>query len=248
MNQQALQTYLLALADDELVLAHRNSEWIGHAPILEEDIAIANIAQDELGHASLWYDLHCQLTGDDPDQLVFGREAADYRNAQLLELPKGDWAFTILRQYLFDVYEVVLLDGLCESAYQPIAETAVKIRNEERYHHRHTHTWVQRLGLGTAESHGRMQTALNQLWPFAQQLFVPLPEEAALVTDSCVPDRTAVRQQWQNTIHPHLTASGLEIPPDHTPPTQDRADHTPHLTDLLADLQRVTRQFPEAAW
>ncbi|MFQ5434025.1 MAG: 1,2-phenylacetyl-CoA epoxidase subunit PaaC [Anaerolineae bacterium] len=248
MNQQALQTYLLALADDELILAHRNSEWIGHAPILEEDIAIANIAQDELGHATLWYDLYCHFTGDDPDQLVFQRNAAGYRNAQLVELPKGDWAFTILRQYLFDVFEVCLLAGLMESAYQPLAETAVKIRNEELYHHRHTHSWVERLGLGTAESHGRMQSALNQLWPFAHQLFIPLPDEADLVTEGIVSKRTAVAEQWQAIVIPHLTDSGLVIPPRKAPPTRDRADHTPHLDALLADLQQVTRQHPEAAW
>ncbi len=247
-TQNALQNYLLALADDELALAHRNSEWIGHAPILEEDIAIANIAQDELGHAALWYNLLCQLTGDDPDRLVYWRDAADFRSAQLLELPKGDWAFTILRQYLFDVYEVVLLDGLQESAYQPVADTAVKIRSEEIYHHRHTHTWVKRLGLGSVESHGRMQGALNELWPYALQLFIPLADEAVLVDDGCVPQRTAVYNQWLNIVQPHLADSGLEIPADAGPPTPNRAAHSPHLAGLLADLQKVAREHPGANW
>lgn len=246
--QNVLQNYLLAVADDELVLAHRNSEWIGHAPILEEDIAIANIAQDELGHATLWYTLFCQFTDDDPDRLVYGRSMTDYRNVQLVELPKEDWAFTILRQYLFDVYEVVLLAGLRDSTYQPMAETAVKIRSEELYHHRHTHTWVKRLGLGTNESHGRMQSALNLLWPYAQQLFIPLPDEAMLVADGCVPDKTAGAAQWLAIVQPHLAESGLKIPANDAPPTHDRADHSPHLAELLADLQKVTRQYPEAKW
>ena len=115
--QQILTQKLLALADDELILAHRNSEWIGHGPILEEDIALANIAQDELGHANLWYELHQTLTGDEPDDLAFFREADQFRNVQLVELPRGDWAFTMLRQYLFDAYELLLLDQLRHSRY-----------------------------------------------------------------------------------------------------------------------------------
>ncbi|MCS6911212.1 MAG: phenylacetate-CoA oxygenase subunit PaaC, partial [Anaerolineales bacterium] len=146
--ERALAEKLLALADDELILAHRNSEWTGHAPILEEDIALANIAQDELGHAMLYYELHCALAGGTPDRLAFFREAADFRNVQLVELPKGDWAFTMLRQYLFDAYELALLAQLTHSAHRPLAEVAAKVRNEELYHYKHTGAWVRRLGLG----------------------------------------------------------------------------------------------------
>ncbi|MFQ5576791.1 MAG: 1,2-phenylacetyl-CoA epoxidase subunit PaaC, partial [Anaerolineae bacterium] len=178
---QALIKTLLAMADDELILAHRNSEWTGHAPILEEDIAFSNIAQDELGHAVLWYGLLADLSAEDPqtypDRLAFFRDAPDYRNLQLVELPKGDWAFTIVRQYLFDAAEAVRLPQLARSEYAPLAEIAAKIQREEIYHYRHTAAWLKRLGLGTEESHCRMQTALNALWPYTGQLFAPLPQD-----------------------------------------------------------------------
>ncbi|MGH7428237.1 MAG: 1,2-phenylacetyl-CoA epoxidase subunit PaaC, partial [Candidatus Methylomirabilaceae bacterium] len=163
----AVAARVLALADDELILAHRDSEWTGHAPILEEDIGLANIAQDELGHAGLWYGIYRSLVGHDPDRMVFFREAGDWRCVQLVELPKGDWAFTMLRQYLFDAYEHVLLTQLAQSRHEGVAAAAAKIRQEELYHSRHTSAWVRRLGLGTAESHRRTQDALDALWPYA---------------------------------------------------------------------------------
>ena len=150
--KEALAHKLLAMADDELVVGHRNSEWTGHAPILEEDIAFTNIALDEIGHAKIWYQLLADLVGENPetypDKLVFHREATEYRNIQMVELPIGDWAFTIVRQYLLDAAEFVRLGELVQSQYQPMAEAAAKIRKEEIYHYRHTHAWLQRLGLG----------------------------------------------------------------------------------------------------
>lgn len=246
--QQVLTQKLLALADDELILAHRNSEWIGHAPILEEDIALANIAQDELGHANIWYELHQTLTDDDPDDLVFFRDASEFRNAQLVELPRGDWAFTMLRQYLFDAYELLLLDKLQHSHYQPLAEACAKIRNEEIYHLRHSSNWIKRLGLGTAESQQRTQAALDELWPYAQQLFVPLSGESILVDEHLVPDLAALHEDWLERVRPYLTAANLTTPSDHIPPINDRHDHTPHLTTLLSDMQKVARLNREAIW
>jgi ring-1,2-phenylacetyl-CoA epoxidase subunit PaaC len=246
--QTALLHKLLALADDELILSHRNAEWIGHGPILEEDIAIGNIAQDELGHATVWYGLYCELTGDDPDALVFLRDPADFRNVQMMELPKGDWAFTMLRQYLFDAYEVVMLAALPESTYQPLAEAVAKIRNEEIYHYRHTTAWIRRLGRGTEESHCRLQNALDELWPFVQQLFVPLPDEVVLVEEGIVGETADLHTNWQNLVLPHLTDSGLTIPSDDTPITNSRSQHTSHLTHLLNDMQLVARLDKEARW
>ncbi|MBK8900180.1 MAG: phenylacetate-CoA oxygenase subunit PaaC [Anaerolineaceae bacterium] len=246
--QQVLIQKLLAMADDELILAHRNSEWIGHGPILEEDIALANIAQDELGHANIWYELHQTLTGDEPDELVFFRDAADYRSAQLVELPRGDWAFTMLRQYLFDAYELLLLDQLQHSRYQPLADACAKVRNEEIYHLRHTSSWIKRLGLGTAESNQRTQAALDELWPYVQQLFVPLPGELVLVEEDIVPDLAVVHKGWLERVRPFLIAAHLTIPLTDTPPTTNRSKHTPHLTTLLADMQKVARLNREAVW
>ncbi len=248
MNEPALQAYLLALADDHLVLSHRNGEWIGHAPILEEDIALANIAQDELGHATLFYNLLCALNGDDPDRLAFWRDAADFRCAQLVEQPRGDWAFTMLRQYLFDAAETILLAHLVNSSYAPLAQAAAKMRNEEIYHLRHTSAWVRRLGLGTAESQQRTQTALDALWPLAQQLFAPLPGQEALVAAGVVPDGESWRQAWLAEIRPFLTACSLTIPAHDAPPPADRASHSPHLAPLLANLQQVARMEEDAVW
>lgn len=237
----ALVDYLLALADDELILAHRDSEWTGHAPILEEDIAFANIALDEMGHAQLWYQRLEGLTGQTPDQFAFFRDAPEYRCVQLVELPRGDWAFSMLRQLLFDSAEAVRLPALARSAWAPLAETATKIRTEEIYHLRHTQAWVRRLGLGTDESHRRLQAALDALWPYAQQLFVPLADEAALVSGGHVPASTALRQEWDSLVLPVLHAAALDVPKEGTPITADRTQHTDHLPPLLAEMQGVAR-------
>ncbi len=237
----ALAQRLLALADDELILAHRHSEWTGHGPILEEDIAFTNIALDELGHASLWYGLVQGLTGDDPDQLVFFRGPEAYRCAQMVELPRGDWAFSMLRQCLFDMTEAVRLPELARSRHEPTAAVAAKIATEEIYHLRHTRAWVERLGLGTEESHRRMQAALDALWPYCGQLFAPLPGEAELAADGLVPEPATVREAWEALARPLLAAAGLSVPAALPATTLSRAEHTPHLGPLLEDMQQVAR-------
>ena len=246
--KSALIHKLTALADDELILAHRDSEWTGHAPILEEDIALANIAQDELGHAGLWYGLRAELDGSDPDRLVYFRAVQDWCNTPFVELPKGDWAFTMLRQYLFDVYEGFYLRALTESSYTPLEEVAQKMLREERFHLQHTHAWVERLGLGTEESNRRMQRALDELWPYAQGLFVPLADEAELVEAGVVPNLEEVREDWLEHTTAHLEASDLSIPTDVAQPTSARDRHTEHLTQLLEELQEVARLEPEGVW
>ncbi|KAA3659868.1 MAG: phenylacetate-CoA oxygenase subunit PaaI [Chloroflexi bacterium] len=248
ITRQALADKLLAMADDELILGHRVSEWTGHAPILEEDIAFANIAQDEIGHAVIWLQIREALTNEAADPLVFFREANDYRNTQFVELPKGDWAFSMLRQYLFDAWETIMLKRLQTSAYQPIAEAATKMRNEELYHFRHTTAWMKRLGLGTVESNGRLQHALDDLWPFVHQLFVHLPNETTLIEARIVPDQMTVYHQWQEIVYPFLQEVGLKRPPDKTPPTTQRNDHTHHLELLLSEMQEVARLDPQAEW
>jgi ring-1,2-phenylacetyl-CoA epoxidase subunit PaaC len=245
--ERALADKLLALADDELILAHRNSEWTGHAPILEEDIALANIAQDELGHATLYYELHCALAGGTPDRLAYFREAADFRNAQLVELPRGDWAFTMLRQYLFDAYELALLAQLIHSTHRPLAEVAAKVRNEELYHYKHTSAWVRRLGLGTEESHCRMQTALDELWPYTAQLFTPGTDEDMLVKAGITPPLAEVHEAWAANVLPWLEAANLTVPLAPTVHPR-RHEHTPHLAPLLAEMQSVARSDPAAEW
>ncbi len=245
----ALAAHLLGLADDELILGHRNSEWCGHAPILEEDIAFANLAQDELGHASLWYRLLEGLTGERPDRLVFFREASAYRCVQMVELPKGDWAFSMLRQFLFDAAEAARLGRLAESRYAPAAETAIKIRTEEIYHYRHTQAWIKRLGLGTQESHQRAQAALDALWPYALQLFVPGPGEAEMTARGLVPAAEDLQAAWEAAAVAALHEAGLTPPADQCPAATDRANHSPHLAPLLDEMQSVARlEGPAVGW
>lgn len=249
-QRRALAQKLLALADDELILAHRNSEWCGHAPILEEDIAFANLAQDELGHAVLWYTLLQQLDGEDPDHLVYFRRANAFRNVRLVELPNGDWAFSILRQYLFDCYELYLLQALSSSTLEPVSHVAAKMRREELYHLRHTTAWVQRLGLGTDESRRRMQAALNALWPYTAQLFAPLQDEGLLVDAAIVPAPTMLSEGWKDHVIPFLIESGLSVPADIAPEAapDGRDVHTEHLSALIEELQSVARSDPDASW
>lgn len=247
LSDSALSARLLALGDDELILAHRNSEWTGHAPILEEDIGLANLAQDELGHAALWYGLAGPLLSQTPDALAFLRDPADWRNAQLVELPKGDWAFTMLRQYLFDAYELALYTRLAESRNETVAHVAAKIRTEELYHYRHSSAWVKRLGLGTQESHRRMQAALDVLWPHTAQLFTPLPNDDGLIEAGVLPPLTEVHEAWAANVLPWLEAAALTVP---LAPTviPSRETHTPHLAALLAEMQSVARSDPAAEW
>lgn len=240
---------LLAMADDELVLAHRNSEWTGHAPILEEDIAFANIAQDELGHATVWYGLLHDLTGSDPDQLVFFRQPGEYRNVQLVELPKGDWAFSMLRQFLFDAFELVRGQQLVASQYEPIAQAAAKIRQEELYHFRHTSNWVKRLGLGTEESRQRMQLALEKLWPYALQLFQPIANESWLVEAGYVPVPVRIQSEWESLVSSLLSQAGLLVSTlGPSSVAASREEHTSYLADMLSEMQQVARQMPDAKW
>jgi ring-1,2-phenylacetyl-CoA epoxidase subunit PaaC len=256
--RRALASYLLAMGDDELVLGHRNSEWCGHAPILEEDIAFANLALDEIGHASAWYALLSELDGEDPDtypdRLVYLREPSEFRNIRMVELPNGDWAFSTLRQFLFDAYEMVKLAELEVSRHPSLAGAASKVRKEELYHFRHSSAWVKRLGLGTEESHRRMQDALAALWPLAGQLFVPFEGENPLVSAGFVPPAATVESAWLGQVGPILKESGLKL--DRIS-AQDqvaafkmdgREQHTSHLKTLVTELQSVARLDPEAGW
>lgn len=244
-SSAALSARLFSLADDEFLLGHRDSEWTGHAPILEEDIAFSNIAQDELGHALVWYTiLHEQFEQPTPDQLAFWRAADQFRNAQLVELPRGDWAFTIMRQYLFDAYEDARHEWLARCGYTPIEDAARKLAREEVYHLMHSRGWVLRLGDATEESHRRLQAALDQLWPHALGLFEPPAGDEALAAQ--LPD---IQANWRAAVEPVLTQATLTIPDTAAQIGGRRGAHTPHLTTLLNDVQKVARlEAPEAVW
>jgi ring-1,2-phenylacetyl-CoA epoxidase subunit PaaC len=249
--KKVLSEYLLGIADDELILGHRDSEWCGHAPILEEDIAFANIALDEIGHASVWYKLAADLIGEDeetyPDQMVFRRDPEDFRNIQLVELPRGDWAFSMLRQYLFDSMEFIRLAATRKSIHKPLAEAAAKIRQEEIYHHRHTSYWIKRLGMGTEESHRRSQNALNELWSFTLQMFQPNEYDEMLQEEQITPDLHDIHDEWTEQVKSYLLACGLTIPV-HTGTRFNRKQHTRHLPILITEMQSVARLDMQAIW
>ena len=245
-QKEALIRKLTALADDEIILAHRDGEWTGHAPILEEDIALANIAQDELGHAMLYLGLRRDLDGSDPDRLAMFRTAKEYTNPRLVELPKGDWAYTMVRQFLYDAYEALWLEAAAGSTYAPLAEVAQKAVREEKFHLQHTALWVERLALGTEESQKRTQTALAELWPHAAQLFQTVEGEEELVTAGILPDIAKVKERWEALTLKHLEGKcGLRMSRDAFPGPA-RENHTEHLAPLLATMQKVAREVPKA--
>ena len=245
-QKEALIRRLTALADEEIILAHRDGEWTGHAPILEEDIALANIAQDELGHALLYLGLRSDLDGSDPDRLAMFRKAAEYTNTRLVELPRGDWATTMVRQFLYDAFEALWLEAAAKSTYAPLAEVAQKALREEKFHLQHTALWVERLALGTEESSRRTQTALQELWPYAAQLFQAVDGEAELVEAGILPDMTAVRERWEALMVKHLQDKcGLRMSREAFP-GPSRENHTEHLVPLLATMQKLAREVPNA--
>jgi len=248
---ESLALFFLALGDDELLLGHRDSEWCGHAPILEEDIAFANLALDEIGHATYWYELYAGLVNENPEQiadhLVFERPWKAWRNIQIVELPRGDWAFSVLRQYLFDSAEVIRLEALARSSYVPLAGVAGKIRKEELYHLRHSRAWIQRLGLGTQESQSRLQNALQSLWPYTNQMWQSVPGEDRLMEAGLLPGSQALQTIWLEQTSAFLRECALTIPS--TPPLiLNRTQHTTHLKTLIAEMHSVFKLDPQAQW
>jgi ring-1,2-phenylacetyl-CoA epoxidase subunit PaaC len=245
----ALREYLIAMADDELLLGHRDSEWTGHAPILEEDIAYSNLAQDEMGHALTWYTLAHELGAPEPDRAAFFRGPDEFHNAILVELPKGDWAFTIVRQYLFDGAEQVRYAALARSTYRPICDAIAKLRNEEAYHLMHSRGWVKRLGDATEESHRRMQDALDAAWPHALGLFEPMDGEDLLTENGIKPGEDSLREQWIVQVTPILESATLLVPAGAQPTSGGRSGkHTEHLAALLSEMQLVARSEAGATW
>jgi ring-1,2-phenylacetyl-CoA epoxidase subunit PaaC len=248
----ALDSKLLGLADDEFILGHRNSEWTGHGPILEEDIAFANLALDELGHGILWYRIVAVLRGEDPetypDKLVYQRNGRDFKNVDVVAMPRTDWAFSMLRQYLFDAYEAIHVPVLAASRYRPVAEAASKIKQEETYHLYHTRAWVERLGLGTDESHRRMQNVLEQLWSPFHHLFVPGPAENLLVDAGITPDLARIHVEWTNLVVPFLESSALIVPDNAVVPKMRPPADPQRMEALIGELQQVSKIAPGSVW
>lgn len=242
---------LLRTGDDRLVLGQRISEWCGHAPILEEDIALANFALDFVGQANLLLQLAGAVEGKgrNQDELAYFREALDFRNVQLVELPNGDFAYTMMRQFLFDAYDVPFLDGLSRSTHQELAGIAAKALKEAKYHLRHSAEWVIKLGDGTEESHRRAQEALDHLWRFTPELFAQDDVHTRLAAAGMVPALADLEPVWLERVQAVLGRATLEAPGDARAMVQGRQGrHTEHLGHLLAEMQIVARSFPDATW
>jgi len=246
----ALFEYLLRLGDDRLVLGHRLSEWCGHGPVLEEDIALANVALDLIGQATHFLHLAGQIEGKgrDEDALAYFRDAIDYRNVNLVELPNGDYGRTIVRQFLFDAWSVLLLERLERAAHAELAGIAAKAYKEARYHLRHSGEWVLRLGDGTDESHQRAQTALDDLWPYTGELFAADEVDRSLA-GTIAPDPSDLQPAWREVVSDVVRRATLTLPADgymHAGGRQGR--HTEHLGHLLAEMQILARSHPGAKW
>ena len=214
-EREAVEALLYRLADDELVLGERYTEWQVRAPTLESDLALANIAQDEFGHARLWYDLLQDFGADEAD-LIFERDPADFRHATLVELPfeEGDWADAVVRSYLYDVAEAIRLEALEGTSYPRIADRVGKVLGEEDYHREHAQNWLERLA-GEDGSHEKLQDAVDRLLPAALTLWEPVDDEVEARIDDLgirTESRDAMREQWFDTVVPFLRSLGLDTP------------------------------------
>ena len=243
--------YLLRLADDRLILGQRLSEWCGHAPILEEDIALANIALDLIGQSSLLLEHAGALEGAERsnDALAFLRDETAFRNAQLVELPNGDFAVTIVRLFLYSALQLPLLEALERSSDATLAGIAAKARKECTYHLRHGADWMLKLGDGTAESHARAQAALDYLWPYAHELTWGDAVDDAMTAEGIATDVRTLNAPWRLTVERVVHAATLTIPADGWKANGGRVGkHTEHLGHLLAEMQVLPRSHPGATW
>lgn len=243
--------YLLRLGDDRLVLGHRVSEWCGHGPILEEDIALSNIALDLIGHATSLLALAGQVegAGRDEDALAYFRDGVAWRNCLLVEQPNGDFGTTIVRQFLFDAYSVLRWDQLSRCGHEGLQAIAVKSLKEDKYHLRHSSEWVVRLGDGTEESHTRVQQAVNDLWRFTGELFERDGVDDAVAAQGILVDHGALRALWDGMIADVFGRATLTVPTDAVFRRGGRQGrHTEVLGHMLATMQSVARAHPGARW
>lgn len=247
----AIATYALRLGDDSLILGQRLSEWCGHAPALEVDLSLANVALDQVGQATHFLNLAGELEGKgrDGDALAFRRDVMDFTNCLLVEQPNGDFAQTIARQLLFSHYQELLFTALTASKNATIAAIAAKAVKETAYHATLASDWVVRLGDGTEESKTRMIAGLDWMWRFADELFVTDDVDAAAI-EACVGiDKASLRAAWDARIDATLAEATLARPAPRRATTGGRVGrHSEHLGHLLSDMQFLQRAYPGATW
>ena len=244
-------TYVLRLADNPLILGQRLSEWCGHGPVLEEELALANIALDLIGQARLLLGYAGTLEGQgrDEDQLAFLRSERDYRNFTLVELPNGDFGATVVRNLLFCAYQLHLWEAMRQCSDQELAAIAAKSIKETRYHLQHAMEWTVRLGDGTEESHARVQSALDQLWPYTAELFAADAVDEAAATEGYGVAGASLESRWDAAVRPTLEEATLRVP--ERTPFRSRGKlgvHSEHMGHLLAEMQHMQRAYPGLQW
>ncbi|HEY6162257.1 MAG TPA: 1,2-phenylacetyl-CoA epoxidase subunit PaaC [Bacteroidia bacterium] len=250
-KQEALFKYILRLADNDLILGHRVSEWTGHGPMLEEDLALANIALDLIGNANSLYQYAVKVEGKGrtEDDLAYMRGERDFYNTLLAEHPNGDYACTMVRQFFTDAFYIHYYEDLKSSADATLAALAAKALKEVNYHLRHSSSWIERFGDGTEESHMRAQNAINELWRYTEELFDMNEVDAILIKEKIAVDLAPVKAKWEKTVNDVLVRSTLEKPQNVWQQRGSRdGKHTEHLGYLLAEMQHLHRAIPGANW
>jgi ring-1,2-phenylacetyl-CoA epoxidase subunit PaaC len=241
----------LARADDALILGHRLSEWCGHAPMMEEDMALANIGLDLIGQARALYAYAAEVeaAGNDEDGYAYLRDVRQYRNLLLVEQPNGDFARTIVRQFFYSAFADPYWRAMMASTDPTLAAIAAKSEKESAYHLRHSAEWVIRLGDGTVESHARAQNAVEELWPYTGEAFEPDAGEGELVGRGVAIDPAGLRETWSRTVTAVLAEATLTAPaPGWTQRGGRDGRHSEHLGHLLSELQYLQRSYPGAKW
>ncbi|MCK0162403.1 1,2-phenylacetyl-CoA epoxidase subunit PaaC [Marinobacter sp. S6332] len=249
-QQEALQEYLLRMADSGMILAQRLSELVGKAPALEEELASSNVALDLIGQARNWYEYAAELIDDgrDADKLVFLRDAHDYRNLLMVEQPNDDYAVTMARQFFFDVWHYFTLKALSNSKDERIATIAAKAVKEATYHLRRSSEWVKRMGDGTEESHRRIQDAFNLLWRFTGELITPDDIDHAMFEAGIGPDPQQLKQDWFGMVREVAAQATLAVGEEDAWMYMGgkTGEHTEHLGHILAVMQFLPRAYPDA--
>jgi phenylacetate-CoA oxygenase, PaaI subunit len=247
----ALKELLYKMADDQLILGHRNSEWTGMGPLLEEDIAFSSMAQDKVGQSLALYTLLQQLGESDPDTVAFTRNANQFHNCVLTELPNQEYDFSLIRHFLFDTAEAIRFELLMNSSYEPLAQLAKKIRGELRYHTMHANTWVKQLGKATEESISRLQGSLDAAMPYALGIFEESPYEKEIIESGIFAGEQKVKELWLKKIQEIIDQTNLTLPDWKilTPVMGGRmGKHSEHLQPLLDEMSEVFRIDPGAEW
>ncbi|MBK5280137.1 MAG: phenylacetate-CoA oxygenase subunit PaaC [Bacteroidia bacterium] len=250
-NNAATIELLYKMADDQLILGHRNSEWTGFGPILEEDIAFSSMAQDKIGHSLALYTILEQLGERAPDTVAFTRKANQFHNCILTELPNGEYDFSLIRHFLFDTAEALRFELLKNSSFEPLAQVARKVRGELRYHTLHANTWIKQLGVATEESVSRLQGSLNVAIPYALGIFEESPFEKELITSGIFAGEHELKALWINKVEEVIGETNLQLPDWklQTPILGGRiGKHSEYLQLLLDEMSEVFNIDPTAEW